>query len=602
MFKRVKLKHSGAITTGLVALMLTLNLAACSNAGLPKAENAADSPFAADRIVTVRIVMPEDDWQSIQKNAGQERYFKADMWYDGEQVPGVAVRTKGLNSLQGAMQAGSIRFGLKVDINFFNSARNLYGVKKLNFNNGYNDPTLIREVLGYELYSEMGVPTPRYAYTDLWVNDTHLGLYLMVEQVDGNFLEHNFSDSTGNLYKPEGQASYLKWTAQDLPSENATSKTAAAEQKAIASINLGGGNLQAIINALEPGSTTASENISTSLPGGMQGMGAPGMPPPGGPPPDGMPFSENWTPPFGGMPPGQMPFSENATTAPGGQQPGEMQFLARGMPPGSGRDMGPGGQGNLLELMGLKTNENKADHTLLFRLLNILNNEPDATFPAEIEKVLDVDETLRFLAVSTSIVHLDNYTGMGHNYYLYDNGGRFVIVPWDLNLSFGTYNGGVASDDIINFLIDEPTAGPMTDRPLVSRLLSYEPYLDKYHAYLKELIDGPFSTENMDQRIDELASFIRPYVEKDDLKFYSMEQFEKSLSSDITSENRTVGGGMMNPPGLKDFIAGRNESIAKQLSGELPSRSDDGSGNKASNMPGGVAPVRAEQNAAGGNP
>jgi spore coat protein CotH len=34
-----------------------------------------------------------------------------------------------------------------------------------------------------------------------------------------------------------------------------------------------------------------------------------------------------------------------------------------------------------------------------------LNNEPDETFPEKkYEKVLDVDETLRFLAVSTLIV------------------------------------------------------------------------------------------------------------------------------------------------------------------------------------------------------
>lgn len=281
-------------------------------------------------------------------------------------------------------------------------------------------------------------------------------------------------------------------------------------------------------------------------------------------------------------------------------QQDDTQFLARGMPAGSERDMGPGGQGNLLELMGLKTNENKADHTLLFRLLDILNNEPDATFPAEIEKVLDVDEVLRFLAVSTAIVHLDNYTGMGHNYYLYDNGGRFVIIPWDLNLSFGTYNGGIASDNIINFFIDEPTAGPVTERPLVARLLAYQPYLARYHTYLNELIDGPFSTERMNQHIDELAAFIRPHVEKDEIKFYSMEQFEKSLSTDIISGNRTGGGGMMNPPGLKEFIAERNDSIAKQLNDELPARSSDGSGNKGSSMPGGAMPVRDEQNSAGG--
>lgn len=600
MHKYGDIRHSGAILTGLAIIMLLINLPACTDTGLPKAENAGDSPFPIDRIVTVRIVMPGEDWQAIQKNASQERYFKADLWYGAEQLPGVAVRTKGLNSLQGAIQAGSIRFGLKVDINFFNSARNLYGIKKLSFNNGYNDPTFIREMLGYELYKQMGVPTPRYAFTDLWVNDTHLGLYMMAEQVDKVFIERNFSNTTGNLYKPEGQASYLNWTLADLPSENATAISTADEQKAIASINLGGGNLQAIINALEPAGAVTSDNISSSFPGGMQAQGAPGMPPPGGPPPGWMPHSDNRTQGFNGPPPGAMPISDNRTQATG-DQADQMQFLARGMPPGGQPGMPPGGrQGNLLELMGLKTNENKADHTSLFRLLDILNNEPDTTFPAEIEKVLDVDEVLRFLAVSTAIVHLDNYTGMGHNYYLYDIGGRFVIIPWDLNLSFGTYSGGVASDNIVNFLIDEPTAGPVSDRPLVARLLAYEPYLERYHSYLQEIINGPFSTASMNTRIDELAAFIRPYVEKDELKFYSMENFEKSLKSGITPGNQS-GGGMMSPPGLKDFIAGRNASIAKQLSGEQPAKSSDGSGNKGSEMPGGAPPIQGMQNAPGGN-
>jgi len=66
-------------------------------------------------------------------------------------------------------------------------------------------------------------------------------------------------------------------------------------------------------------------------------------------------------------------------------------------------------------------------------------------------------------------------------------------------------------------------------------------------------------------------------------------------------EQQRSGGGMMSPPGLKDFIAGRNESIAKQLSGELPARSVDGSGNKGSGMPGGAPQVRGVQNDAGGN-
>ena len=139
------------------------------------------------------------------------------------------------------------------------------------------------------------------------------------------------------------------------------------------------------------------------------------------------------------------------------------------MPAGTPRNQ----QRDLVELMGLKTNENKPDHSLLFRFLDVLNNEPDDTFPIEIEKMLDVDEVLRYLAVSTLIVHLDNYIAMGHNYYLYDNNGKFVIIPWDLNMAFGTFNFGLDREQLINYYIDEPTGGAFAGRPLVKRLLSH---------------------------------------------------------------------------------------------------------------------------------
>ena len=96
-----------------------------------------------------------------------------------------------------------------------------------------------------------------------------------------------------------------------------------------------------------------------------------------------------------------------------------------------------------LEAPELKTNNNNPDYTGLFSFLDVLNNEPDATFPQEIEKVLDVDEALRFLAVSAGIVHLDNYIGIGHNMYLYEVDGKFTVIPWDLNMTFGTFNGGI---------------------------------------------------------------------------------------------------------------------------------------------------------------
>ncbi len=545
-----------------IVVLLSMVLVALPGCGQASAQVEGDgsAPFYTDRVVTVRLVMDEDDWEYMQQNAIEEQYAKADLWYDGELIPDVGVRPKGNSSLMSAVQSGTSRFSLKVDLNFFNAARNLDGVKKLNFNNGFSDPTFIREVLAYEIFEEMGLPTPRTAFVDLWVNDTHLGLYTMVEQIDKTFLSNHFEDNSGNLYKPEATAATLNWTEADL--------TDSTDELSADDVNLGGGKLREILEALGLGGT--DEEADEEEPAAPQGpLGPAGN----------MPFGGN--PPEGGLPQGGLPEGFEPGDMPPGDRP------AGGMPgggmPGGGAG-GGAGRGSLLEQMGLKTNENSPDHSALLRLLDVLNNEPDETFAQEIEKVLDVDQVLRFLAVSAAIVHLDNYIGMGHNYYLYEEDGVFTIIPWDLNMVFGTFSSGLDRDGLINFYIDEPTSGPVANYPLV-RLLSYQPYLERYHAYLEEIIEGPFSPETMNARIDELAELIRPYVEADELKFYTTAEFERALGQDLVRDGR--GGMGMTPFGLKTFVAERVASIRQQLNGELPSSSGDGSGNGGQGMMGG---------------
>ena len=385
-------------------------------------------PFISNRVVTVRITMKASDWQYIQTSAQEEKYVLADFWYDDELIEDVAVRPKGSSSLQFVDEEGSIRFSLKVDFNKFDSERTFRGLKRLNFNNGYRDPTLIRERLTYEVFDRMGVPAPRTSHVDLWVNDTHLGVYTQVEQVDKVLLRRYFSNDKGDLYKPITPASSLNWTGQ-----------------------------------------------------------------------------------------------------------------------------------RHLNTMRLRTNEESSNHQALLHFLEVLNDEPDETFPVEIEKVLDVDEVLRYFAVSTVIGYLDSYIGRGHNYYLYEAYGRFTIIPWDPNEAFGTFKCGATREEVINLDIHEPVCDEVGERPLLERLLAYEQYRDAYYKHVKTLVEGPFSFDVMDSRINEIADLIRPYAENDDLKFHDMDEFKKNLDDDV---GRFLG--------LRTFVTERGAAISKQLAELLP--------------------------------
>jgi hypothetical protein len=115
-------------------------------------------------------------------------------------------------------------------------------------------------------------------------------------------------------------------------------------------------------------------------------------------------------------------------------------------------------------------------------------------------------------------------------------------------MAFGTFNAGIRKDGIINFYIDEPTSGPVYRFPLVDRLLAVPEYLEKYHVYLQELLDGPFSPDVLLPRIDQLVEMVRPYAREDTEMFYSYEDWERCITEDLRPpdvfEGWEAGGAM----------------------------------------------------------
>jgi spore coat protein CotH len=490
-------KSKGVLFILLLLVIIAPCLVGCKTSPEAYSGNPKVDPFYTDRVSTVRVVMPEGDWQSLMANAYSKTYYKADFWFDNELVPDIGIRTKGNASLQETVNWKSDRFPLAIDFNLFNKARSFHGIKKVHFNNGWSDPTLIRDVISYEIFAKMGVPSPRASIVDLYVNDHHLGVYTMAESVDASFLSRYFTDTSGNLYKPEVSSARLDWTeatAYKTFAMFAYFQTQTVPENPILQLNLGGGPLIDILNALGDEDTAAD-------------------------------------------------FRPDNTT----QQPAQSSAV---MPR------------NFIEGVGLKTNQANPDYSGLFKLLDVLNNEPDATFPQEIEKVLDVDEALRFLAVSAGIIHLDNYIGIGHNTYLYEVNGKFTIIPWDLNMTFGTFNGGIRKDGIINYYIDEPTAGPMNRFPLVNRLLSYPPYLDKYHQYLQELIDGPMSLDVILPRVDQLVEMVRPYAQADAEMFYTYEDWERCINEDLRPPDVFEGWQAGGPSPALPYFLSTQESLS----------------------------------------
>jgi hypothetical protein len=63
----------------------------------------------------------------------------------------------------------------------------------------------MKDYLSYRIMQQAGVAAPLASYTVLYINDTLWGLYLAVEDVNVSFLQRNFGQDAGQLYKPETQ-------------------------------------------------------------------------------------------------------------------------------------------------------------------------------------------------------------------------------------------------------------------------------------------------------------------------------------------------------------------------------------------------------------
>lgn len=167
--------------------------------------------FPKDQVIDVALTLSESDWAALQENALEEKDYLAQLTWEGVSLPNVALRAKGNSSLNSVAGMGSSRYSLKVDLDKYIKGQTLDGVRIINLNNGFADPSYIREYLGYEAFASLGVPTPAMTWVRLTINGQLHGLYLAVEQIDQPFLARYFSNSRGDLYKPDGTGADLKW-------------------------------------------------------------------------------------------------------------------------------------------------------------------------------------------------------------------------------------------------------------------------------------------------------------------------------------------------------------------------------------------------------
>ncbi len=187
--------------------------AAGGDAGAPDAGDPTVAIFAPNHIVEVRIELAPADWETL-RNQTRDLFtlltgdctaqpfpspfttFPATVTVDGTQLPQSTVKKKGF---LGSLSANRPSLKLKFDANV--PKQKVSGLDALTLNNAQQDPSVVRQCLGYGLFRKAGLLAPRCNFAHVVVNGMDLGVYANVEAIDHDFIQRHFADDTGNLYE-----------------------------------------------------------------------------------------------------------------------------------------------------------------------------------------------------------------------------------------------------------------------------------------------------------------------------------------------------------------------------------------------------------------
>jgi hypothetical protein len=242
----------------------------------------------------------------------------------------------------------------------------------------------------------------------------------------------------------------------------------------------------------------------------------------------------------------------------------------------------------------IKTKDDPRSWTDLIRMFKVLNETPPGKLEAALSPLLDIDGTLKFLAVDVALVNTDGYWTRGSDYSIYqDVKGQFHVIPHDMNEALikeggrsGRGPGGPSPDFAGGFPPDgfggpPPGGGPaemgrrggrgfgpggggpdldpligLNDpgKPLRSKLLAVPALRARYIAYVRDIAERWLDWKKLGPLAKSYQAVIADEVKLDTRKLYSTEAFETGLE----------GG----EDGLRTFVEARREFLLKVTSAQ----------------------------------
>lgn len=194
-------------------LLLKMGLLTLVGCNRFKEEPELFDNFDPDHVVVVELSLDEADWDTLRNESrsvftefsgdcmsgpfySDYTTVPADIIMDGESLSNIGVRKKGFIGSQSTEKPS-----LKINLDEYEAGAELFGVDNVTLNNAVQDPSLIRQCLGYQIFADAGLPASRCNFAHVYVNGEDMGIYVHVEPVKRSFLRDNFGSDDGDLYE-----------------------------------------------------------------------------------------------------------------------------------------------------------------------------------------------------------------------------------------------------------------------------------------------------------------------------------------------------------------------------------------------------------------
>lgn len=201
-------------------------------------------------------------------------------------------------------------------------------------------------------------------------------------------------------------------------------------------------------------------------------------------------------------------------------------------------------------------------------------------------QIMDVDEVVRYFAVHSFIIQMDNMFNQEQNFGLYvDRSGKSLLIPWDYDLGWGCFHTPFDAESVANWDVDKMFTPDLiqgsadsvySDFPLFYVIYQNRSLMEKYHQYMKDCsliasLGGKTSTGTFYDAgrfaaaIDVLMPKLQAAASEKlaDHVYYMDHERERNRYRQCNQPSSLLRG----LPNLSKVVAGRAVGVFSQISG-----------------------------------